>query len=144
MSIRRHQGVGPIEDPGRNRDFPWQDRPPGLTANRKGQSDRSGPAHLDASIGDGPRCDLTLALAGWTDSVKATLALAHTGQLALARCLRGDNIDPVVLVETSHPASATCAEASIPVEDKRGALGPLFRKLTEVDTAHAISVPAAD
>ena len=131
MSIRRHQGVGPIEDPGRNRDFPWQDRPPGLTANRKGQSDRSGPAHLDASIGDGPRCDLTLAL-------------AHTGQLALARCLRGDNIDPVVLVETSHPASATCAEASIPVEDKRGALGPLFRKLTDVDTAHAISVPAAD
>jgi hypothetical protein len=131
MAIRRNQRIGPVEEPGRAGHLPWQNRPPSLTADGKSQCDCSSTSDLDATIGDGPRGAVALGF-------------AHPGGAPLVRCLRRDNVEPVKLVETSHPASATCAKASIPVEDERGALWPMIRKLPEVDGAHTVSVPAAD
>ncbi len=131
MAIRCDQRIGLVEEPGRARNLPRQDRPPSLATDGESQGDCSCTANLDATFGDGPRCTVTLGF-------------AHPGEVALVRCLRRDDVEPVVLVETSHPASATSAKASIPVEDERGALGPSIRKFPKVDDDHSVSVPDAD
>lgn len=131
MAIRSDQRIDPVDEPRCSRHLPWQHRPPRLTAYRKGQGDGAGTPDLDAAWRNSPHCDVALNF-------------AHAGLVALAICLRGDDGQPIVLVETSHPASATCTKASIAVEDERYALGTTMRKLPKVDAAHAMSVPAAD
>ena len=126
MSIRCDQRIGMVEEPRRPRDLPWPDGPPSLTANGQSETDCSGPTDLDPALGDCPGCDLGLLF-------------AHPSRLVLPRCLRGNDVEPVVLVEAPHPASATCAKTSIPVEDERGALGSPIRKLTKFDGAHSVS-----
>ncbi|MFT4773148.1 MAG: hypothetical protein ACI9ME_000442 [Ilumatobacter sp.] len=131
MPIRSNQRINLVEEPRCSRHLPWQHRPPRLAAYGKGQSDRTGTPDLDAAWRNRPHRGVTLNF-------------ADAGLVALAICLRRNDVEPVVLVETSHPASATCTKASIAVEDKRHALGTTIRKLPEVHAAHAISVPAAD
>jgi hypothetical protein len=53
--------------------------------------------------------------------------------------LGGDDVETIELVEAPDPPGATCAEASIPVKDERGAFRPPIRKLAEV---HDRSLPA--
>jgi hypothetical protein len=131
MAIGSDQRIDLVEQPRRSRHLPWQYRPPGLTAYGKGQGNCAGTPDLDAAWRNSPHRDVTLNF-------------AHAGPIALAICLRGDDRQPVVLVETPHPASATCTKASIAVKDERHELRTPIRKLSEVDAAHAISVPAAD
>jgi hypothetical protein len=121
-TIPRDHAIELVQQPRHSRYLPGPGWPLSRAAGAKRERDGPGAADLRTIIGNYPR--RRLGLLGGDGSV-----------LADSEVLGRNNVEPLLVGEAPDPPGATCAEASIPVEDQRGAFRPPIRKLAEIHTA---------